>query len=266
MPVLLKVSGGLHSLLMETAKAAQSAAPVACVVVCIQILFKKKGCQQMDYEKLLTVVKERRSIRKYKPDEVAPTEKVMKVLEAARWAPSGANAQPWEFVIVRDKDNLRKVAKVHKDQELRLKESTPHFPHPKQDYHEDITTYIIVCCDDRFKAVYPTDEAGANAIILLSLGACIQNILLATTSLGLACAWLTPAFEEQAQKELKGIFGLPQYITIVAVVPLGSAAVIPETRPRRHLESMVHDDGFDESKLRGEEMTDPVNYFRIRPT
>jgi nitroreductase len=57
----------------------------------------------MDYEPLLSLIKKRRSIRKYKPEPV-PLETVMKVLEAARWAPSGDNSQPWEFVVVRDKD------------------------------------------------------------------------------------------------------------------------------------------------------------------
>ena len=216
----------------------------------------------MSYEDLLAVAKTRRSVRSYKPDAVVPMEKVMEILEVARWTPSGANTQPWEFILVRDKGKLSDVAKVFKDQELRYNLIAPHFPHPPQDYHKDVSTYVAVCSDDRFKAVYPRGEPSASAIFLLSIGACIQNIVLAATSLGIACAFVTPAFEEQAHKELKEIFGLPKYMTVHALVPFGSAATANQVTPRRPLENMVHHDQFDQTRLRGDEMTDPATYFQ----
>ena len=48
------------------------------------------------------LVRRRRNIRKFKPDPV-PDEYIEKMIEAARWAQSGANAQPWEFIVVKDK-------------------------------------------------------------------------------------------------------------------------------------------------------------------
>jgi len=54
----------------------------------------------MDYEGLLELVKKRRSIRRFKPDPI-PDEYLDKILGVARWAPSGFNMQPWEFVVVR---------------------------------------------------------------------------------------------------------------------------------------------------------------------
>ena len=55
----------------------------------------------MDYDRLMEVVKERRSIRAYRPEPV-PDDFIGKVVEAARWAPTGANTQPFEFVVVKD--------------------------------------------------------------------------------------------------------------------------------------------------------------------
>ena len=55
----------------------------------------------MDYDELLELLKKRRSTRRYKPDPV-PDEAIDKIIEAARWAPSGFNQQPWEFVVVKD--------------------------------------------------------------------------------------------------------------------------------------------------------------------
>ena len=56
----------------------------------------------MDYDSFLELVKARRTIRRFKPDPI-PDEYVDKIIEAARWAPSGFNMQPWEFVVIRDK-------------------------------------------------------------------------------------------------------------------------------------------------------------------
>ena len=65
----------------------------------------------MDYGSLLSLIKKRRSIRRYEPEPV-PMEDVMKVLDAARWAPSGDNSQPWEFVVIRDPEKLNQVMDI----------------------------------------------------------------------------------------------------------------------------------------------------------
>ena len=60
---------------------------------------------------VLEVMKTRRSVRKYKPDQV-DEEKLRTVLEAARWAPSWANTQCWEFIVVKDPDTKEKLAET----------------------------------------------------------------------------------------------------------------------------------------------------------
>ena len=57
----------------------------------------------MNYEDLLELVKARRSTRAFKADPVSD-DQVEQILEVARWAPSGTNSQPWEFVVVRNKE------------------------------------------------------------------------------------------------------------------------------------------------------------------
>ena len=54
------------------------------------------------YECLLEVVKKRRSVRQFKTDPI-PDEYIDKIIEVARWAPSGFHTQPWEFVVVKKK-------------------------------------------------------------------------------------------------------------------------------------------------------------------
>jgi nitroreductase len=62
----------------------------------------------MNIEQFLELAKKRRSIRRFKPDPV-PDEIIQKILEAARWAMSGANGQPWEFIVVKDKEIQKKL-------------------------------------------------------------------------------------------------------------------------------------------------------------
>ena len=59
------------------------------------------------YPNLLQVVKARRSVRKFEPGRDVPRETLLRILEAGRWAPSGANAQHWDFICVDDPDGAR---------------------------------------------------------------------------------------------------------------------------------------------------------------
>lgn len=63
----------------------------------------------MDYDALLELVKNTRSIRRFKSDPI-PDEYIDKIIEVARWAPSGFNQQPWEFIAVRKPELRKKIA------------------------------------------------------------------------------------------------------------------------------------------------------------
>ena len=69
----------------------------------------------MDYQSLLELVEKRRSTHRYKPDPI-PDEYVDNIIEAARWAPSGANSQPWEFVVVRKQELKDRIVKLFEEQ------------------------------------------------------------------------------------------------------------------------------------------------------
>jgi nitroreductase len=59
----------------------------------------------MHTEKMLKIMQHRRSVRVYKTGKVS-NQQLNTILEAARWAPSGANTQPWEFVVTRDRKKM----------------------------------------------------------------------------------------------------------------------------------------------------------------
>src|ERR1035437_9107269 len=65
--------------------------------------------KKLDYEAFLSVVRSRRNCRKFKPDPI-PDEYIKKIMEAARWAMSGANGQPWEFIVIKEQATKDKIA------------------------------------------------------------------------------------------------------------------------------------------------------------
>lgn len=217
----------------------------------------------MDYENLLMLLKKRRSIRNYKQDPV-PIEDVMKVLEAARWAPSGHNCQPWEFVVVRDREKLRQVTGIFLEQAKRLREKSLNFPKSTKDYLKIVSTFIIVCADSRFKSAYPQSEASeqlaamyrdnSERIHIQSISAAICNILLAACALGLGTVWFSGPGESITQQQLREVLNIPEQLETICCIPLG----YPQSgrlasRCPRPLETMVHFDEFDMSKWRSDQ-------------
>ena len=67
---------------------------------------------KMKIDELLDLLRTRRSTRKFKPDPI-PDEYIEKIIEAARWAPSGANGQPWEFIVIKDQQTKTRIAELH---------------------------------------------------------------------------------------------------------------------------------------------------------
>ena len=124
---------------------------------------------QMDGKKFLDLVRTRRSVRVYKHGKVTDRQLEM-ILEAARWAPSGANTQPWELIVTRDREKkMRRVRKIY-DQEWRQRklEDPVHYKGLKKDYVGDVSVLVLACADPRasratgknyFKPASPTPSS-----------------------------------------------------------------------------------------------------------
>lgn len=214
----------------------------------------------MNYETLMSIIKQRRSMRHYNTESVS-LENVMKVLEAARWSPSGNNSQPWEFVVVREKIQLDRCIEIFLEQNRILREKSLNFRYANKDYLRRVTTLIFVCGDPRFKQAYPQSNASteltqmyrdnSDAIYIQSVTAAICNILLAATSLGMATVWITGTHESIIENKLKAALNIPEMLDIICGIPLGySPDKRPSLRTPRPLENIVHIDTFDANKWR----------------
>ncbi|PMB75890.1 MAG: nitroreductase [Candidatus Bathyarchaeota archaeon] len=167
---------------------------------------------------VLEAIKGRRSIRAFKSQDVS-AEIVEKLVEAARWAPSAGNIQPWEFIIVRKPEIKRELAEAALN----------------QTFIEEAPVAIVVCANEnRSSQGYGT--RGKTLYCIQDTAAAIQNIHLTAYSLGLGTCWVGAFKEEEARRILK----IPQGIRPVAIIPVGYPAESPQPRSRRPINQIVH--------------------------
>jgi nitroreductase len=140
-------------------------------------------------------VKTRKSVRSYQSREV-PDEVLTRILDAARLAPSANNFQEWRFVIVRDANTRRKIARAA----------------CRQTFVGEAPV-VLACCARNNQHVmtcgqqsYPIDAAIA-----------IDHITLCAAAEGLGTCWIGAFYED----EVKQILGIPPEIRVVALLPLG---------------------------------------------
>ena len=219
----------------------------------------------MDYNGLLELAKKRRSIRKFKPEPI-PDEYVDKIIEAARWAPSGANSQPWEFIAVKKqvlKDTIRQLieeelALYHRMEQTR--EPGQRFltfanPSEKPPGFADAPVFIILCGDLRTKDAFPVNALlqWGQLIFNSSLANAFLYMHLAATTLGLASQWVTAIAYPTTQPLVKNLLGIPKELGIYDMMAVGYPDSEPSNRLVRAKEEMIHYDYYDKTKFRSEQ-------------
>jgi len=171
---------------------------------------------------VLEAVKDRRSIRAFKNQGV-PAEIVQKLIDAAQWAPSAGNIQPWEFIIVRKPEIKRKLVEAALGQM----------------FIEEAPVVIVVCADEE-RSSQGYGVRGKTLYCIQDTAAAMQNIHLTAYSLGLGTCWVGAFREEETREILK----IPRGMRPVAIIPVGYPAEVPTARSRKPISQMVHYETF----------------------
>lgn len=167
---------------------------------------------------VLGIIKTRRSVRHFNREKI-PDGCMEQILEGGRWAPSGANAQPWRFIVVTRRDTLAAIAescfyKVFKSRHV-----------------GEAGTVVVICADpEAGSQTYPLDAAIAGT-----------NMTLMATSLGIGSCWIG-AFEEPA---LRSILHIPEKLKIIALIAFGYEVGKASVPPRLPLSSIVKHETYD---------------------
>lgn len=204
----------------------------------------------MNSRELLKTIHSRRSVRVYKTGKVTD-EQLERILEAARWAPSGANSQPWEFIVTRDKKKMKKVREIYLNEWKQRKLEDPvHYKGLKKDYVGDVSVLVLICGDPRTMQVYLTTRQPADRekLFQASVANAVEHMMLMAASERLGTVWVS--VREEVEAELRMLFGVPQPLRLLWVVPIGPARIWPRPRRRRELSAFVHWECYDPKKLR----------------
>jgi len=208
----------------------------------------------MKGSELLNIIRKRRSVRVYKTGKVTGKQ-LETILEAARWAPSGANTQPWEFVLTRDREKMKRVREIfYNEWKQRKLEDPVSYKGLTKYYVGDASVLVLVCGDPRTMQVYLTTRRPADRekLFQASVASAVEHMMLAAASMGLGTVWVS--VREEIEPELRELFKVPQPVRLLWVVPIGHARFWPKAKPRRKISDFTHYEFYDPKKLRSESL------------
>jgi len=211
--------------------------------------------QRARYDALMEVARNRMTTRQFDPNYVVPREHYELILEAARHAPSGANAQPWHYIVITKPEIKKAIADYFvEEQRLRAKLKMK-FPTPNYRGLETAPGLIVVASDFRWTRAFPVLLDGsdldrkyhenAERILLQSVAASTMSAHLAAAALGYNVWWITAIGQEHAQRALKPLLGVPDELAVIDIFCFGPAAKPPYKRWKKDLNQIMNWDRFD---------------------
>ncbi|MHA1835339.1 MAG: nitroreductase family protein [Candidatus Odinarchaeia archaeon] len=162
---------------------------------------------------VMMAILNRRSIRRFK-DKPVEEDKLMRVLEAGRLAPSARNLQNWKFIVVRDKSVKEKLVEAAKGQKF-IGEAP----------------VVIVACGTITDYVMSCGQPAYTVDVSIA----VDHMTLKAVEEGLGTCWIGAFYEDK----VKEILGIPDDIRVVALLPLGYPDIEPKMPPRKPLEEIV---------------------------
>lgn len=227
----------------------------------------------VEYQQLIELARKRRSIRYIDANRDVSEDAVTKILEAARLAPSAGNAQPWEFVVIRDRETREYIATLYAKQMAEKREiqravygRTTKSAHLGYTGFRHAPVYILQICDTRVKAAFPIrtmiERGDRHLVSSMALASCLMHM--AAASLGLGSQWISDVGSPYMSTMLRTRLDIPDYFTLYDMTGIGyPAGPFPRAQPRRPLDEIVHFERYDRTKERD---ADQIEQFLVEYT
>jgi len=209
----------------------------------------------------MEVVRNRMTNRAFAPLEV-PRAHFELILEAARHAPSGANAQPWHYVIVTDPAVKQTIGACFVEEQQRRAKLRMGFPTPNYNGVKTAPGLIVIAADFRFVRAFPVLNDGsaldrlykqnAERILLQSVAASTMSAHLAAAALGYAVWWITAVGQEEIQKQVKPLLGIPDELAVIDVMCFGPPLKPSYKRWKKTLPQIMSWDRLDPANVPSE--------------
>jgi nitroreductase len=218
------------------------------------------------YEALMEVVRSRMTVRAFDASQPVPRGHYELILEAARHSPSGANAQPWHFIVVTEQTLKDRIMEYFRDEQVARAKLKMKFPTP--DYRGLATApgMIVVASDFRWVRAFPVlndgsaldamYKANAERILLQSVAAATMSAHLAAAALGYNVWWVTAIGQEKAQAAMKPLLGIPEELAVLDIMCFGKPAKAAYKRWKKSLAEIVSWNRFDPAQFKTEAQID----------
>ncbi len=206
-------------------------------------------------EALLDIMRARMTNRAFVADAVVPDEHYEMIIEAARHAPSGANAQPWHYIVIKDAAMKQRLGERFVEEQRARARLKMKFPTPSYEGMKTAPGLILVGVDFRYTRAFPVLNDGseldrmyqrnAERILLQSVAASVMSAHLAAAALGYAVWWVTAIGQDAIQREFKPLLGVPDDIAIIDVMCFGPPLKASYKRWKRELGEILSWDRFN---------------------
>jgi nitroreductase len=201
-----------------------------------------------------------RAVRRLRPDPI-PEEALVRILEAATWAPTGGNAQPWRVVVVRDRERMRELGRLYAERwhayaksHRALIADAPETVKARAekmmgagdhlaDHFAETPVLLVFCFNPEHMAITDAKLDRVSVVGGASIYPAVQNALLACRAEGLGCVLTTLLCQDE--EAVRALLGIPE--------PWGTAAAIPIGYPvgrghgpisRRRVDQLAFDDAW----------------------
>ena len=218
------------------------------------------------YDALMEVVRNRMTVRAFDPSRPVPHEHYEMILDAARHSPSGANAQPWHFIVVTEQALKDRIMEYFRDEQVARAKLKMKFPTPDYRGLASAPGFIVVASDFRWVKAFPVLNDGseldrmykenAERILLQSVAAATMSAHLAATALGYNVWWVTAIGQEKAQQAMKPLLGIPDELSVLDIMCFGAPAKAPYKRWKKTLGEIVSWNRFDPAQHKTEAQID----------
>jgi nitroreductase len=185
----------------------------------------------------IETINQRRSIRKFKDTPVAD-EIIEKILHAATQSPSGKNRQPWHFIVAKEDKRSEMIRLMREGIEKRTSQGIDTGSAKwtiRVMEHAPVTIFVFNTNEAQVEKEKSFVQTLLNSVDVQSIGAAIQNLLLAAHTYGLGTLWICDVF--YAYHELCSWFG--EKHQLIAAISIGYPEEQPMARPRKSLSQVV---------------------------
>jgi len=191
---------------------------------------------ESDENNIWNVIQNRRSVRKFKPDTISDAD-ILKIIDAARMAPTSGNQQPWKFLIIKDRNKINQMKEACIKESMNYYDNQADKKQTKEQYAEKVKqvfedycsapVYIVVLTDNN--STYPDYNHWDGP---LAAG----YLMLAARSMGYGTVFITDAISEKITKD---VLKIPDNYSRVCITPLGIPYEWPKSPPKKNLEELI---------------------------